>query len=61
MKTRILVNAADAARQFAKLINDPQLCQELKQRMQQRLLQYSDHDAHFKDVATFLEGVAKGK
>lgn len=54
-------NAADAARQFAKLINDPQLCQELKQRMQQRLLQYSDYDAHFKEVATFLEGVAKGK
>ena len=53
-------NAQDAAKQFAKLIEDKNLQELLKERMQQKLTKYGDYDKHFNAIKEFLVKVANG-
>lgn len=48
------MNGKAAAFQFAKLIGDSQLQNELKERMQKQLTIYSNYDAHFNAIKDFL-------
>ena len=52
-------NAADAARQFSKLIADEKLQEDCKQKMQKQLLKYGDYDAHFNAIKKFLVKVGQ--
>ena len=52
-------NAKAAANQFIKLINDSSLQKDLKRKMSNRLLNYSNYDAHFNSILDFLIKVAK--
>ncbi len=52
-------NAKDAATQFAKLIADTNLQDELKAKMQIQLKKYGNYDEHFKAIKDFLIRVAK--
>lgn len=47
-------NAADAAKQLSKLIEDKGLQEECKNRMKTQLIKYDDYDAHFNAIKHFL-------
>jgi len=51
-------NAADAASKFVQLFDDEILQETCKQKMQQQLNKYSDYDAHFNAIKSFLIDVA---
>ncbi len=51
-------NAKSAAKQFAKLFEDKDLQNELKEKMKVRLYLYSDYDAHFNSIIDFIKQVA---
>lgn len=53
------MNANDAALRIKKYIDSPELCREMKERMQNRLRLFSDYDKHFNDILFFLQLVAK--
>lgn len=52
------MNAADAARQFARLLSDKALQENLSKEMTIRLAKYDDYDKHFNSIVDFLKKVA---
>lgn len=54
------MDADDAASKIATLINDPTLCESLKEKMKQRLTVYNDYNKHFNDILDFLLKVGRG-
>lgn len=56
------MNAADAAQQFARLLSDKALQENLSKEMTIQLAKYDDYDKHFNSIVDFLKKVAlKGK
>ena len=55
------MNAADAARQFAKLIGDKELQAMFSEKMKIQLARYDNYDRHFNAIKDFLVAVADGK
>ena len=55
------MNAADAAKQFAKLIRDKQLQATFSERMETQLARYDDYDRHFNAIKDFHVSVALGR
>jgi len=56
------MNAKDAALQIKKYVESEALCNEMKQKMDERLNLYGDYDKHFNDILAFLKEVAlKGR
>lgn len=51
-------NAKDAANQFAKLISNKELQEEMRRKMQVQLAKYGDYDKHFNAIRDFLIEVA---
>lgn len=51
-------NANEAATQFVRIIEDKSLQEELKFKMNLRLVRYSDYDVHFNSILVFLKNVA---
>ena len=51
-------NAKEAAKQFAKLISNKELQEEMKRKMQIQLAKYGDYDKHFNAIKNFLIEVA---
>ncbi|MBR8709114.1 glycosyltransferase [Bacteroides pyogenes] len=54
-------NAKAAAQQFAKLISDKRLQEELNVKMKKQLTIYGDYDTHFNAIKDFLVEVAERK
>ena len=55
------MNAADAAKQFVRLINDKQLQEDFSQIMKIQLAKYDNYDRHFNAIKDFLVKVGEGK
>ena len=55
------IDAEDAADKIAMLIKDKKLAVELKKRMKERLVLYSDYKKHFEAIQSFLVDVGDGK
>lgn len=51
-------NAADAARQFAKLVSNEVLREECRKRMKEQLLKYGDYDVHYNAIKEYLKLMA---
>lgn len=55
------MNAADAARQFAKLIGDKELQVMFSEKMKKQLAKYDSYDRHFNAILDFLVAVVENK
>ena len=55
------MNAADAAKQFARLIGDKDLQRSFSERMKKQLARYDNYDRHFNAIKSFLVKVAEGR
>lgn len=51
-------NAQRAAERIKEYIDNPDLLQEMKEKMEQRLTLFGDYDKHFNDILSFLKMVA---
>ncbi len=55
------MNAADAAKQFARLIKDKVLQKNFSEKMKIQLIRYDNYDRHFNAIKEFLVAVAEGR
>ena len=53
------VSAEDAATKIASLINNPDLCCELQEKIRNRLPIYSNYENHYTNIVNFLEEIAE--
>ena len=52
------MNAKDAAIQIKKYVESESLCEEMEQKMDERLKLFGDYDKHFNEILDFLKEVA---